>query len=149
MNIMKISTKGRYGLRALVDLAVHANGEHIPLSSIAKRQEISANYLEQVFSTLKKAGLIKSIKGSQGGYILSHDPSEINVGDVLRILEGDLSIVDERDDESNDAVKNCLNVMLWDKINENINKIVDNITIEDLVNEHSKMQGNIPLMYNI
>lgn len=146
---MKISTKGRYGLRAIVDLAVNSSGEHIPLSTIAKRQDISVNYLEQVFSTLKNVGLIKSIKGAKGGYVLTRDPSDIKVGEILRILEGDLSIIDDSNDKGNDAVKKCINIMLWDKINDNINKIVDSITIEDLVNEHYKIQGNTPLMYII
>ena len=87
---MRISTKGKYGLRAMVDLAVHSADSPIPLSSIAERQDLSLGYMEQVFSVLRKAGLVKSIKGAQGGYILAEDAASITVGDVLRALEGDL-----------------------------------------------------------
>jgi Rrf2 family protein len=89
---MKLSTKGRYGLRAMVDLAVHSSGEHVALYSIAERQNISENYLEQVFSILRKAGLVKSVKGAQGGYTLADKPSNISIGAILRVLEGDLSV---------------------------------------------------------
>ena len=91
---MRISTKGRYGLRAMMDLAAYSNGGHVSLSSIAKRQMISTNYLEQVFSVLRNAGLVKSIKGAQGGYVLAKKPSEIRIGTILRVLEGYLSVVD-------------------------------------------------------
>ena len=92
---MKISTKGRYGLRALVDLAVHDNGEPIALASIAQRQKLSLNYLEQVFSVLRKAEIVKSLKGVHGGYCLAKKADDITVKEVLEVLEGKFSIVDE------------------------------------------------------
>ena len=98
---MRLSTKGRYGLRAMVDLAVYSKSEHVALNSIAERQGISMNYLEQVFSTLRKSGLVKSIKGAQGGYILSEEPSNIKVGRILRVLEGPLSVIDDNTERSN------------------------------------------------
>ena len=91
---MKISTKGRYGLRALIDLAQYSEIEPVSISSIATRQAISEGYLEQLMSMLKKAGLIKSIRGAGGGYVLARDMSEISVGDVLRVLEGSLQPVE-------------------------------------------------------
>ena len=97
---MKISTKGRYGLRALIDLAVYAGKVSVSLGSIAERQNISLKYLEQVFSQLRNANVIKSVKGSQGGYILSDKPSNIKVGTILRALEGDLTITDEDENEN-------------------------------------------------
>lgn len=150
---MKISTKGRYGLRAIIDLAINSSGDHVALYSIAERQGISENYLEQMFSTLRKAGLVKSVKGAQGGYILSGKPSEIKLGTVLRALEGDLSVVDE-DSETIDksetySIQNCLREFLWNKINESINKVVDSITIEDLINEYKKKTETVPLMFYI
>ncbi|HEX9058551.1 MAG TPA: Rrf2 family transcriptional regulator [Clostridia bacterium] len=150
---MKISTKGRYGLRAIIDLAINSSGDHVALYSIAERQGISENYLEQMFSTLRKAGLVKSVKGAQGGYILSGKPSEIKLGTVLRALEGDLSVVDE-DSETADknetySIQHCLREFLWDKINESINKVVDSITIEDLINEYKKKTETVPLMFYI
>lgn len=84
---MKISTKGRYGLRAMLDLALNSLGDHVALSNIAERQDISVSYLEQMFSVLRKAGLLKSVKGAQGGYVLADRPSQIKVGTILRALE--------------------------------------------------------------
>lgn len=149
---MKISTKGRYGLRSMVDLAVNSAGEHVSLYSVAERQNISENYLEQVFSVLRKAGLVKSVKGAQGGYILADSPSNITVGRILRTLEGNLSVIDEDDEMKNAdtrSIQYCINKNVWEKINENINKAVDTITLEDLANEFKKMNGNLSLMFYI
>jgi Rrf2 family protein len=149
---MKISTKGRYGLRAIIDLAINSAGEHVALYSIAQRQGISENYLEQMFSTLRKAGLVKSVKGAQGGYTLASKPSEITIGTVLRVLEGSLSIIDEDSEVGNSdsfSLQRCIKETVWDKINESINVVVDSITIEDIVNEYNKRSGNMPLMFYI
>lgn len=148
---MKISTKGRYGLRAMLDLAVNAKGEHVSLNSIAARQNISENYMEQVFSLLRKAGLVNSIKGPQGGYTLGLEPSKINVGDILRVLEGDLLAVDEKTNEiiKDNTFEYCLQVKVWNKINESINAVVDSLTLEDLVQEYKKIKGNQSYMYYI
>lgn len=149
---MKLSTKGRYGLRSMVDLAVHSAGEHVSLCNIAERQNISENYLEQVFSILRKAGLVKSVKGAQGGYILADHPSNIKVGTILRALEGDLSVVDEdlEDDISGqNTIQKCIKVNVWDKMNESIAKVVDSLTLEDLVDEYNKMNEKNALMFYI
>ncbi len=149
---MKISAKGRYGLRAIIDLAINSTGDHVALYSIAQRQDISENYLEQMFSTLRKAGIVKSVKGAQGGYILASMPSEIKLGTVLRALEGNLSIVDEDSEISGgelSIIQRCLKEALWDKINGEINEVVDSITIEDIVNEHRKKNENSSQMYYI
>lgn len=150
--IMKISTKGRYGLRAMVDLAVNSSEEHTALYSIAERQNISENYLEQVFSVLRKAGLVKSIKGAQGGYILAESPSKIKVGTILRALEGNLSIVDEETEDrsaSTKSIQYCIKLNVWDKINQHINEVVDSMTLEDLANEYKKLNGSNALMFYI
>ncbi len=146
---MKISTKGRYGLRAMVDLAVRSLNEQVPLSTIAENQNISVSYLEQVFSILRKAGLVKSIKGAQGGYILSDEPRNITVGLVLRTLEGDLSVVDELSNENNDNMQYCIKKNVWDKMNSCINRVVDSITLEDLVDEYYKLNDSKGYMYYI
>lgn len=147
---VKISTKGRYGLRAMVDLAQKSVTDHVPLKSIAESQNISEGYLEHVFSTLKKAGLVKSIKGPQGGYILADEPSNITVGDVLRVLEGDLSVVDDNaDSDANNPVERCIKFNVWEKIDQCINSIIDEITLEDLVNEYKKMVNAETDMYFI
>lgn len=148
---MRISTKGRYGLRAMMDLAIHSTGDYIPLNSIAERQNLSEGYLEQVFSALKKAGLVKSVKGPQGGYCLANDASRITVGDVLRALEGDLVVVEELEDERNvnNAVEYCIANEVWEKLNKSINQVLDSITLEDLVTAYQKLNDNMSLMYYI
>ena len=136
----------------MVDLAIRSNGEQVALKSIAESQNISESYLEQVFSLLRKAGLVKSIKGAQGGYVLSGPLSEIKVGDILRALEGSLNIIDfssETEKIAPNSIQYCIKVNVWDKINECINQVVDNITLEDLVNEYKKMNGPQALMYYI
>ncbi|MCY6369868.1 RrF2 family transcriptional regulator [Clostridium ganghwense] len=135
---MKISTKGRYGLRAMIDLAVHASGEEpITLKSIAERQNLSERYLEQIFSALKKNALVNSIKGPQGGYVISKGMHQISVGNILRALEGNLHIVTS-EDMVNDKIEECIKNNVWNRINESIDKIVDCITLEDLVFEYNK-----------
>lgn len=149
---MKFSTKGRYGLRAMIDLAVYSNGEYVALCSIAERQDISTNYLEQVFSQLRKSGLVKSAKGSQGGYVLSENPSDIKVGRILRVLEGPLSVTDEDDEnsaENESSIRNCIKTNVWDKMNDCLNDLVDSFTLEDLAEDYRKRNGIDNLMYYI
>lgn len=149
---MKLSTKGRYGLRSMIDLAINSKGEQVALYSIAERQNISVSYLEQVFSILRKSGLVNSIKGAQGGYILADNPADITVGKILRALEGSLSIVDysnEEVEEDKRSIEYCLKVNLWEKINQSIDKVVDNITLEDLVEQYKDMNNSDNLMFYI
>lgn len=149
---MKLSTKGRYGLRAMVDLAVHSNGDHVSLYSIAERQNISENYLEQVFATIRKAGLVKSIKGAQGGYMLADSPDNIKIGTILRALEGKLSVVDEESEsETGDisSIQHCIRINVWDKMNDKINEFVDSLTLEELVEDYKKMNSTNAIMYYI
>ncbi|MEA5094418.1 RrF2 family transcriptional regulator [Sedimentibacter saalensis] len=142
---MKISTKGRYGLRAVMDLCINSNGDYVSLISIAERQNISKNYLEQVFSALRKTGIVKSVKGSQGGYLLNGKTSEVTIGNILRALEGDLSVVKE--EQSNSKIEHCIKMNLWDKIDQKLYEIIDNMTLEDLINEYNK--GTDSMMYYI
>ncbi len=149
---MKFSTKGRYGLRAMVDLAVHSQGEQVSLYSISERQGISMNYLEQVFAMLKKAGLVKSIKGAQGGYILSANPADIKIGSILRVLEGTLSVIDERGEVTSGnqtSVRYCIQVNVWDRMNAALNEFVDSLTLEDLADNYRKINGIGETMYYI
>ena len=135
---MKLSTKGRYGLRAMVDLAVYSEKESVSISCIAQRENISESYLEQLAGKLKKAGLIKSTRGAQGGYRLAKPAAEISVGDILRALEGELGAVDcqglkpEGGCESSDF---CVTKLVWQRINDSIAKAVDEITLEELMAE--------------
>ena len=144
---MKISTKGQYGLRSIIDLIIHSNGENVPLIVIAQRQNISKNYLEQVFAALRKAGIVNSIKGAQGGYYLASKPSEITVGDVLRVLEGDLSVVSPDSSTQENPIEQCIQRNVWDKVDQKTQEIIDDISLEDLVNKH--MNDSNTLMYYI
>lgn len=146
---MKISTKGRYGLRAMVDMAINSLEDYTPLNLIAERQNISANYLEQVFALLKKADLVKSIRGSQGGYALSRKASKISVGEVLRVLEGELSITRNNDKNNYNDVENCINTVVWEKVNSRINDVVDSITLEQLAFEYKKFSTTYNFDYVI
>lgn len=136
---MKLSTKGRYGLRALLDLAVHADGSHVSLYNIAERQQISVNYLEQVFSQLRKAGFVRSVKGAQGGYALAMQPQEMTIGAILRVLEGSLHIATEESTGEN-PLQDCIKKSVWDRINNGIDHVVDSITLGDLVEEYRSGQ---------
>ena len=145
---MKISSKGRYGLIAMLDLAIHSRELHISLNSIAQRQGVSASYLELVFSMLRIAGLISSIKWAQGGYSLSTKPDKISVGDILRALEGELTVTDQQEQGIN-SIQDCVRIRVWDQLNQHINDFVDSITLEDLVNEYNKQLSEGNYMYYI
>jgi len=131
---MKLSTKGRYGLRALADLAFHSGGQPVALMTIAKRQHLSDGYLESMFGALRRAGLVRSIKGAGGGYVLARPASAISVGEVLQVLEGDLSIVDEDDrDQTENSLRGCIKRFVWDDVSEKINGVVESVMLEDLI----------------
>lgn len=139
---MKISTKGRYGLRAMIDLAVYSESEPVSIQSIAERQGISERYLEQLMASLKKAGLVTSIRGAGGGYQLTRPTRSISVGDVLRALEGDLHAVTcSADTEQEGGCENaglCVTRYVWQRINESITQAVDTMYLEQLVEESRK-----------
>ena len=140
---MKISTKGRYGLRALIDLAQYSEIEPVSINSIATRQGISERYLEQLMTLMKKAGLIKSIRGASGGYVLAKEIEEISVGDVLRALEGNLQPVEcaaFSQEDSCEASGVCVTKYVWQRINESINKTVDEISLKQLVEESKSVK---------
>jgi Rrf2 family protein len=129
---MKLSTRGRYGIRMLIDLSLQPQGKVTTLSSIAARQEISASYLEQVAKDLKRAGYIHSVKGSQGGYILAKEPQDIIIGDLLRLLEGDMRLTDiYYNDES--ILQTCIRESVYDIINNKISNLIDFMTLNDLL----------------
>lgn len=132
---MRVSTKGRYALRVMLDLAIHHAEEPIRLKEIAERQEISVKYLEQIISTLTKAGYLKSARGSSGGYQLKKDPAEYTVGMILRTTEGSLAPVSCVEDEDNVCRRSesCTTVKVWRKIYDAVNNVVDSITLQDLI----------------
>lgn len=140
---MKISTKGRYGLRALIDLAQYSEIEPVSINNIAVRQGISERYLEQLMTLMKKAGLVKSIRGAGGGYILAKSVDEISVGDVLRALEGKLETVECTAHSPEDVCQasgGCVTKYVWQRINESINRTVDEISLKQLVDESKNVK---------
>ena len=140
---MKLSTKGRYGLRALIDLAQNSKETPVSITSISARQELSERYLEQLMSMLKKAGLVERVRGDGGGYVLAKDMKEIAVGDVLRALEGSLEPVEcagLEPDGGCRASDSCVTKYVWQRINESINKTVDEIMLDQLVRESGKKE---------
>ena len=139
---MKLSTKGRYGLRAMIDLARYSEVEPVSINSIAARQNISERYLEQLVALLRKAGLVKSIRGATGGYILAKDAAEISVGDILRALEGSLEPVKCAafySEEGCMASDGCVTKYVWQKINDSINETVNQMMLDELVRKSKNL----------
>lgn len=138
---MKISTRGRYALRLMLDLALCPAETPVCLRDIARRQEISEKYLEQIISILNKAGFVQSIRGAQGGYLLKKEPSEYTVGEILRLTEGDLSLVDCVGEETGGCGRKpeCVTARIWERISEAVNQVVDGITLADMVKWHLEM----------
>lgn len=150
VNRMKISTKGRYGMLAMLDLALNETAEtHVPLSHIAQRQQISLSYLEQMFSRLRKSGYVKSIKGPQGGYRLAEKPSRITAGDILRTLEGNVEVVEKPEQGTGNPYESCLHHHVWAPINQSINTTMDGITLEDLMEAFRQQEQGATLMFYI
>lgn len=142
---MKISTKGRYALRLMLDLALNEKEEPIRVKEIAGRQEISDKYLEQIISVLTKAGYVKSLRGPQGGYRLVKTPGEYTVGSILRLTEGSLSPVACLDDEINLCERKdvCMTLPLWEKLDEAIRGVIDHVTLQDLIDwQYNKKNDN-------
>ena len=130
---MEISTQGRYGVRALIDLAVNDGSKAVSLREISERQNISERYLEQIFAELKKAGLIRSVRGAHGGYLLNKPPEEISLGDILIILEGKLvPEVQIEDDQSEEAIFKAVSQEIWMKLELRMKELMDSITLADL-----------------
>ena len=140
---MKLSTKGRYGLRAMIDLASHDGKGAVSITSISERQGISESYLEQLVRPLRKAGFIESVRGAGGGYVLAKPASSISVGDVLRALEGTLDAVSCPANEGSDSCKEadyCVTRYVWQKINDSITSAADGISLEELVQKNQNLE---------
>lgn len=139
---MKLSTRGRYGLRAMIDMAMSEEKTPIATHTIAEREGLSERYLEQLMVPLKRAGLVKSVRGSQGGYILARNPQDITAGDVIRVLEGPIAPVEcvsERDPESCSRSDFCVTRSLWTKVRDSIAQVLDSYTLADLARESQQM----------
>lgn len=134
---MKISTKGRYALRMMVDIAQQGRERPVALREIAQRQGISVKYLEQIAAVLTRAGYLKSVRGAQGGYILTREPKEYTAGEILRLTEGNLAPVECLEAEKNlcPRAEHCTTLRLWEELNQVVRQVVDGRTLEDLADE--------------
>lgn len=141
---MRVSTKGRYAIRFMLDLALHNTGEPVRIKDVATRQNISDKYLEQVVSILNKAGYVRSIRGPQGGYVLTRNPEDYTMGQILRLTEGDMVPVACLADDVNqcDRADNCVTLHFWKKLDDAISNVIDNTTLADLVEEEQGMMAN-------
>jgi Rrf2 family protein len=141
---MKISTRGRYALRMMLDLALH-DGEYIAIKNIAERQEISNKYLEQIITVFSRSGFVKSARGAQGGYRLARPAEEYTVGMILRLIEGSLVPVACMKDEPNQCprAEQCVTLEVWKQLDEAIRSVVDQITLADLVEKHKRKQKSL------
>lgn len=131
---MKISKKCRYGLRALIDLSVHSGNEYMVLGNIAERNGISPQYLEQVFANLRRAGIVRGIKGSQGGYRLNVDPADLTVAEILEALDGSYLIEEEElpEDTHGQGISASIQNLVIDRLNEQLDQVLKNITLDEL-----------------
>lgn len=141
---VRISTKGRYALRLMLDLALNDTGEPVRIKEISERQGISNKYLEQIISSLTKAGFVRSLRGPQGGYRLTKRPDQYTVGMILRLMEGSLAPVACLDDEENmcEREDNCVTVILWKKLDAAIKGVVDTVTLGDMVEWYRNKAGD-------
>ncbi|MCM1268664.1 MAG: Rrf2 family transcriptional regulator [Bacteroidales bacterium] len=137
---MKISTKGRYALRLMLDLALRDTGEPVRIRDIAARQEISEKYLEQIIAVLNKAGYVRSVRGPQGGYHLMKKPEQYTVGMILRLTEGSLAPVACLENDVNPCERqgDCVTLRLWKMLDQAVSDVVDKITLADLVEWHEQ-----------
>ena len=143
---MKISTKGRYAMRLMLELALSDPGQPVSIKDIEKKQGISDKYLEQIISVLNKAQYVRSIRGAQGGYVLTKKPSEYTVGMILRLTEGSLAPVACLEEGAEcERAWECSTLFIWKRIEDAINEVVDSITLADLVAWQQEINGN----YNI
>ena len=140
--MMKISTKGRYALRVMIDLAENNTGNYIPLKDIAARQDISEKYLESIISALTKAHFLEGLRGKGGGYKLTREPAQYTVGSILKLTEGSLAPVDCLDDNPNKCprISSCKSLSMWENFYKMIEDYFEGITLEDLL--HSQTPGN-------
>lgn len=142
---MRVSTRGRYALRLMTDVAIHGQLGYVPLKDVAVRQELSTKYLEQIAGILGKAGFLRSGRGAQGGYRLTRDPKEYTVGSILRLTEGDLAPVTCLDPQENNICGRCDGCAardFWAGLYEVINGYVDRFTLADLVRRECEKSGD-------
>ena len=141
---MKLSTKGRYGARAAIELALSYGSGPIMVREIAAHQDISERYLEHILNTLRAAGLVRSTRGAKGGYELARKPSDIRLGDIITSLEGTMDIVDCTGSDECPMISQCVMCQIWNEIKLSIEEILNNLTLQELVARHKKLQQTLP-----
>ena len=145
--MIRVSTRGRYALRATVDLALNEGERPVARSEIARRQGISADYVAQLFSKLREANIVDGIRGPGGGYILARDPATISAGDVLRAVEGPVSVVhcvDPVDEPSCERAGNCVTQLVWRGLSETMREYLDSVNLADLRERALQLRGDRP-----
>ncbi|WP_113676152.1 RrF2 family transcriptional regulator [Vallitalea guaymasensis] len=140
---MNISNKTRYGLRSVVYLGINYEKENISIKEISDKEGISKRYLEQIFAELKKGGIINSTKGTKGGYFLTTKPSEITVSSIIKLLEGNLNVIQEIDDYNIEDLEYTIVNKVWNKMSQALIDAVDSITIEDIINDYNSLSRNM------
>ena len=142
---MKISTRGRYALRLMMDIAINGQEEPVRIKDIARRQEISEKYLEQIVSVLNKAGFVKSSRGPQGGYRLMRAPAEYTAGSILCLIEGSLAPVACMDMDENDCPRHerCATLLLWQKLHEAMQDVIDHVSLADLIEKQRELDAKM------
>ena len=147
---MRLSTKGRYGARAMLDLALNSDEGPVLLREIAKRQEVSEKYLEHSITTLRKAGLVRSIRGARGGYVLAKLPSQIRLSEIMEVLEGSMAPVECVDDpQVCQRAQLCVTRDIWAEMKEAIDNILESITLQDMVERQNRKRNSKAIMYDI
>ncbi len=152
---MRVTSKGHYGLMAIAELALHEGEGAVPLKAIAERQGLSEHYLEQLFAPLRRAGLVRSVRGAQGGYLLARDAGEITVGDVLRALEGSLAPLECAADVDLASLVHCTNPLhclvrdVWQRLHRAVEEVADSITLADIVQQVREARRRQGIMFYI
>jgi len=141
---LKVSTKGRYALIMLLDLAEHKNDGFISLKEIAERQNISKQYLEQIVSLLNTSNILRTNRGKQGGYMLAKQPSECTVREILRITEGSLAPISCLEENINlcDKIESCKTIAMWTGLNKVINEYLGSVTLQDMIEQYNESADN-------
>lgn len=137
---MKVSTRGRYAIRIMLDISMNTDGGPVSFKEVSQRQDISIKYMEQIGSMLTRAGFLRSVRGAHGGYCLVNAPCEYTIGEILRVTEGPLSPVSciKEGESSCSRIADCMTYPLWEKLDKAINDVVDNITLQDLIDDDAR-----------
>jgi len=142
---MRLSTMGRYALRAMIDLALHADEGPVPRNDIAERQEISVHYIAQLFVKLRKAGLVESVRGPGGGYILAKSADQIRAGDIIRTVEGPIAlvhcVVPQQPEATCHRVDSCVTHLLWQKLSDKVAEVLDSVTLKELCDQALELKA--------